>query len=59
MTDLYPNEEYARKINAGQGNIRYHLDPVDTTNVDQNLQGLRSMVGSLHHMKPEMAKEIL
>jgi hypothetical protein len=60
MTDLFPNKKYAKKINDdGQGEISYLIDPMDATSVDSNKKGLRTMVGSLHHMKPEIAKLIL
>jgi len=35
------------------------LDPVDATAVASGHEGLRTMVGSLHHMNPESARKIL
>ena len=60
MTDLYPNLEYAEKLNSLENpDVTYETNPVDATNVDASMDGLRTMVGSLHHMKPEAAKAIL
>ncbi len=60
MTDLYPNLEYAEKLKSeGKSGITYEEKPVDAAKVDANLEGLRTMVGSLHHMRPEIARKIL
>jgi len=60
MTDLYPNQEYAAEINSRTDEqIKYSLEPVDATNVSSERTGLRTMVGSLHHMNPESARKIL
>jgi hypothetical protein len=60
MTDLFPNQEYASSINMDSSdNLKYMTDPVDASNVSSQLNGLRTMVGSLHHMKPEVVKKIL
>ena len=60
MTDLFPNKEYAAKVNSeNNGEITYSTEPVDAANVDAHKKGLRTMVGSLHHMKPEVARQIL
>lgn len=60
MTDLFPNKEYAAKVNSEiNGEITYSIEPVDAANVDAYKKGLRTMVGSLHHMKPEVARQIL
>lgn len=60
MTDLYPNLEYADKINPENlGEITYLKAPVDATNVGAEKRGLRTMVASLHHMTPEIARNIL
>ena len=60
MTDLYPNQHYADKINSQNAlQISYETSSVDAANVTSELKGLRTMVGSLHHMNPEMARKIL
>lgn len=60
MTDLFPNQHYAQKINIeNHGGIIYIKEPVDAVTIDGKMKGLRTMVGSLHHMKPAMARKIL
>jgi hypothetical protein len=60
MTDLFPDKEYAAQFNTGKNEeIVYLTDKVDATRIDADLIGLRTMVGSLHHMKPENARKIL
>ncbi|WP_437302653.1 hypothetical protein [Sorangium sp. So ce388] len=60
LTDLYPNEEAARSINGQEGsNVSYWLEPLDATKVDGETPGLRTMVSSFHHMKPDGARKIL
>ena len=60
MTDLFPDLAYAQGINSKEGSpFSYLTEPVDAANVDPAYKGLRTMVGSLHHMKPKLAKKIL
>lgn len=60
LTDLYPNLEMASEINGSAiKNLSYKTTPVNASNVDAELAGVRTMVGSFHHMKPAAAKEIL
>lgn len=60
LTDLYPNLEMASKINSsGLQNVVYKSSPVDALNVIPELTGVRTMVGSFHHMKPDAARKIL
>lgn len=60
LSDLYPNTLAAKKINGnGDPNFTYLTDPVDATNVAAKDEGLRTMVCSMHHMTPDMAKSIL
>lgn len=59
LTDLYPNLEDAAKINQLQNNVHYRTTPLDATNIDNDLEGILTMVGSFHHMPPEVAKKIL
>jgi len=60
LTDLYPNMEMASKINNyGLQNLTYKTSPVDASNVNKELTGVRTMVGSFHHMKPDIARQIL
>jgi hypothetical protein len=60
LSDLYPDRKTANKINGQQDNgINYLTTPMDATQVSAEIAGLRTMVSSLHHMKPSIAKEIL
>lgn len=60
LTDLYPNTEVAAQINAQKDpNLSYLTEPVDATNVSKGKEGLRTMVCSMHHMRPETAQNIL
>ena len=60
LTDLYPNLEIASEINnSAIQNLSYKTFPVNASHVNSELTGVRTMVGSFHHMKPDAAKEIL
>lgn len=59
LSDLYPNLEAAHDFNTKADSIRYHTDPVDATKPFGNFKGLVTMVSSLHHMPPLVAKKIL
>jgi hypothetical protein len=60
LTDLYPNQELASTINnPDKPNLSYKISPVDAANVPTGLSGIRTMIGSFHHMKPDTAKKIL
>lgn len=60
LSDLYPNKMAAADINsASYPGIRYKLEPVDATDVDLSLGGVRTMICSMHHMRPEVAQKIL
>lgn len=69
LTDLYPSKEAAELINNQEGsNVSYQTSPVDATKIDgetpgsaglAGLAGLRTMVSSFHHMRPDGARKIL
>jgi hypothetical protein len=60
LSDLYPNLSAAdRLIKDKNPGIEYITTSLDASNVDKELKGLRTMVSSLHHMKPNVAKQIL
>ncbi len=60
LSDLYPNTLAANQINQmGDPNLTYETDPVDATAVSDNKEAIRTMICSLHHMKPDQAKAIL
>ncbi|RME90107.1 MAG: hypothetical protein D6767_07365 [Candidatus Hydrogenedentota bacterium] len=57
LTDLYPNESAKQELDSE--NIVYYPDPVNAADVPKELQGVRTMFSSFHHMRPEIAKSIL
>lgn len=60
LSDLFPNLEAAKGINAKKDtNIKYIIEPVNATSLGKEHKGLRTMMCSLHHMKPDVAKSIL
>jgi hypothetical protein len=60
LTDLYPDTETAKFYNSQCGdNINYRTIPVDVTQLDGQIDGLRTMVGSFHHLKPQEARKLL
>lgn len=60
LTDLYPDFKTAKTINnRDDNNIKYLTTPVDATNINLEKGGLRTMIGSFHHMPPRQAKRIL
>lgn len=60
LSDLYPNEDVARSINAaGQSWLCYEMNPVNAGQVSEDKQGVRTMICSFHHMPPPVAKKIL
>ena len=60
MTDLYPDKRMAKKVSyQNDPSITYSTTSMDATNVPSDAIGLRTMICSMHHMKPDTAKLIL
>lgn len=60
MTDLYPNEEFAKEVNdRADPRLSFQKEPLDATQVGDKMKGLRTMVSSFHHMPPLLARRIL
>jgi len=60
LTDLYPDLKSAEVFNNKEdNNITYLTTPVDVTQLDGQMSGLRTMIGSFHHMKPQEARKLL
>ena len=60
LTDLYPNLNAVESLERDPvKNIRYSRQPIDAANVSEEMFGMRTMICSLHHMTPEVVKEIL
>ena len=60
MTDLFPNQNILKKFNdKNDPSISYSEQPIDATNISGTPKGLKTMVNSFHHMKPNEARKIL
>lgn len=59
LTDLNPDTELVHRLNLQRSGITYIGEAVDATRVSPTLKGLRTMVCSFHHMRPEVARKIL
>lgn len=60
LTDYYPNiPAYKETVRQSPEIFSYIEFPVDARKVPPTLKGLRTHFLSLHHFKPEMAKEII
>lgn len=58
LTDLYPNRSAIARL-SGSPDITYWQTPVDAAKVPRELDGIRTMVGSFHHMPVSVARAIL
>ncbi|HEX8700371.1 MAG TPA: hypothetical protein VF815_16100 [Myxococcaceae bacterium] len=60
LTDLYPNAQAAAQVSAlSDPRTRYSTDPVDATRVGTEHRGVRTLVGSFHHLPPDAARAVL
>lgn len=60
LSDLYPNADAAEHIaTLGDPLLRYDLTPVDATRVGTERAGVRTLIGSFHHLSPEGARAVL
>ena len=60
LTDLHPNEKFVTQFNEQKlENMSYSETPVDASKYTGEIQGLKTMMNSFHHMRPEIAKNIL
>jgi hypothetical protein len=60
VSDLYPDlEAFQRASKLSLGGIQSIEQPVDVLHVPANLRGLRLMVTSFHHFRPEHAAQLL
>lgn len=60
LSDLYPNKKVAKMLNSDEDkSVSYYENSLNAEHVEGKLTGIRSMVCSLHHMKPEVATNIL
>jgi hypothetical protein len=60
LSDLHPNQACAERIQAqGDPRIRYAKDSIDAAAVPEQETGVRTMICSLHHLRPDTARAIL
>jgi hypothetical protein len=60
MTDLSPNLMAKGWLESKWGTDVIYLDkPVDATNVPPALKGIRTIFNGFHHLRPQLAKEVL
>jgi len=59
LTDLFPNRNCRDTMRDSEGKISCLSEPVDATRVPEELQGLRTIMSSFHHFRPEKARSIL
>lgn len=60
LTDLYPNKKFAQQVNSDTDkSVSYLESSVNAEHVKKGMKGIRTMVCSLHHMKPETVENIL
>lgn len=58
LTDLRPNLDAFRRAAHAEG-CSFQADPVDATDVPEELTGLRTIFNALHHFPPDLARRIL
>ena len=56
LTDLFPNTAAATELPPG---TTYYPRSVDATDIPAELNGVRTMICSFHHMRPDAARGIL
>ncbi|MEL6193471.1 MAG: hypothetical protein AAFR66_15535 [Bacteroidota bacterium] len=60
LTDLHPNASFVKQFNEKNGEgLTYSPTSLDATNLKETPEGLKTMVNSFHHMRPDMARKIL
>lgn len=60
LTDKFPNHITAAHFNdETTGRVRYRTQTLDAANIGPELRGLRTLICSLHHMPPVVARGIL
>jgi hypothetical protein len=59
LTDYFPNKSAFEYTTKQASNFDYTLDIVDARKVPENLNGFRTQFLSLHHFRPDDAKQIL
>ncbi|MFT5681630.1 MAG: hypothetical protein ACI8RZ_002536 [Myxococcota bacterium] len=58
LTDLHPNLDAFRRAAQADG-CDFRAEPIDATNVPDDLTGLRTVFNAFHHFPPPLARRIL
>lgn len=59
LTDKYPNREAFDRVEARRGGrVRGARAAIDATSVPPELTGVRTMFNALHHLPPDVAREV-
>jgi hypothetical protein len=60
LSDLFPNREALQRIvDQDPAHFRFEPASVDATKVPDHLDGMRLMVNSFHHLRPQAARGVL
>jgi hypothetical protein len=60
LADKYPNlPAFKRAADVSGDSVSFASDPVDATSVPEGITGFRTLFGSFHHFRPDVAREIL
>jgi hypothetical protein len=60
LSDLYPNLRAFETVAANSdGRIGFRKEPVNATDVPEELGGVRTLFNSFHHLPPELARAVL
>ena len=59
LTDKFPNPALCPSSGGAEQAIRYHPQPVDATNVPNELTGFRTLFSAFHHFRPDEARAVL
>ncbi len=60
LTDYFPNVDAFELVKRRSGGrIDFFPEPVDASNVPENLTGARTLFSAFHHFEPETAKAVL
>ena len=59
LTDLYPNKDALDRITRDDPHVDARHEPVDATDVPDELPGVRTLFSGFHHFRPQDAQRIL
>lgn len=59
LTDLYPNENALKALSESHPLFNYKADSVNALNIDEDLDGVRTLFSCFHHFEPAKATSII